>query len=319
MDATVPIGLPDEFERARDEFGKWSAEQCRKWDLSHTVTCPLYHFTDARGLEGIFRCGAMWVTHYRYLNDPTEFKFGIDKISQFVQACESQFDGFGKLFCYKVGDLLSFERLSPHFQFFIASFCRQNDDLGLWRAYGANGSGYAIGFAPKVFTLAEQPLQGNFHQFILPVDYSRNDDEYCFSVIHKAAQTAEDAIGSCKDKATIEIFLDMLAKDLLARQLILQSLSYKHGAYSNEQEVRLIIGAHNEYFDKRIQTRTRMNEIVPFVSQPMPVLMPGTISEITLGPCTGELSENSLRLFLHSINIEHDILIRRSEIPYRAG
>ena len=41
------------------------------------VTAPLYHYTDARGLEGIIAAQQIWFTRYAHLNDPSELEFGM--------------------------------------------------------------------------------------------------------------------------------------------------------------------------------------------------------------------------------------------------
>jgi len=45
-------------------------------DARNTVTAPLYHYTDARGLEGIITTQQMWFTHYRHLNDRPKWNSG---------------------------------------------------------------------------------------------------------------------------------------------------------------------------------------------------------------------------------------------------
>jgi hypothetical protein len=47
--------------------------------LRDTVTVPLYHYTDARGLEGIITAQQIWFTHYEHLNDPSELEFGNER------------------------------------------------------------------------------------------------------------------------------------------------------------------------------------------------------------------------------------------------
>lgn len=51
----------------------------------------------------------------------------------------------------------------------LACFCEEADLLSQWRAYGKNGAGYAIGFAPDLLAQAGQPM--GFH--LLPVIYSQ--------------------------------------------------------------------------------------------------------------------------------------------------
>jgi hypothetical protein len=42
----------------------------------------LYHYTTAAGLEGIIRTKSFWASDYRFLNDPREFRYGLDIFEQ---------------------------------------------------------------------------------------------------------------------------------------------------------------------------------------------------------------------------------------------
>jgi hypothetical protein len=37
----------------------------------------VYHYTDDAGLRGIIESGTLWYTDVSYLNDPSEFKYGV--------------------------------------------------------------------------------------------------------------------------------------------------------------------------------------------------------------------------------------------------
>jgi hypothetical protein len=64
-------------------------------------------------------------------------------------------DAHGREFLDCLADMLSTKNFSGRFEFFIASFSRDLDELSQWRAYADNGRGYAIGFAPRVFRIEE--------------------------------------------------------------------------------------------------------------------------------------------------------------------
>lgn len=63
--ASLPPPLGTAVERLRT----WCADI-----LNHEgeikITAPLYHYTDERGLRGIFENERIWFTDYRHLNDP---------------------------------------------------------------------------------------------------------------------------------------------------------------------------------------------------------------------------------------------------------
>ena len=38
---------------------------------------PLFHYTSLKGLHGIVTSESIWATHYMFLNDSTEYTYGI--------------------------------------------------------------------------------------------------------------------------------------------------------------------------------------------------------------------------------------------------
>jgi len=48
--------------------------------------CRLYHFTNSVGLYGILTSQCIWATHYRYLNDTSEFYAAYDVLRKFIES-----------------------------------------------------------------------------------------------------------------------------------------------------------------------------------------------------------------------------------------
>ncbi|MHC4042957.1 hypothetical protein [Bradyrhizobium sp. 23AC] len=44
----------------------------------HSNPMILYHYTSAAGLHGIVASESLWTSHYRFLNDTSEFRHGWD-------------------------------------------------------------------------------------------------------------------------------------------------------------------------------------------------------------------------------------------------
>jgi hypothetical protein len=49
----------------------------------------LYHYTTATGLNGIVRSRSIWASHYRFLNDATEFRYGLGMFEQIFASTNS--------------------------------------------------------------------------------------------------------------------------------------------------------------------------------------------------------------------------------------
>lgn len=111
----------------------------------------MYHYTDAFGLEDILRSGKIRATDYRFLNDRSEFRHGIENANGL---CEKLAKGT------KNQRLRNFLSLTQHFlglpdehnRRFDASFSEQRDDLSQWRGYPNEGQGYTLGFDADWFT-----------------------------------------------------------------------------------------------------------------------------------------------------------------------
>src|SRR5690349_9331577 len=101
----------------------------------------LYHYTDQRGLLGIFETRELWASHSQYMNDQEEFRFALGLIREELAVREAIL-GKSDLFA-KVQDEIDSE--PERANVCVCSFSSKKDDLAQWRAYGS-GSGFAIGF-----------------------------------------------------------------------------------------------------------------------------------------------------------------------------
>jgi hypothetical protein len=72
-----PVELPHTLETAIQDYHDWSDKYFRTVEARNKVTTPRFHYTDLRGLDGIFKSGQIWFADYRHLNDQTELMHGI--------------------------------------------------------------------------------------------------------------------------------------------------------------------------------------------------------------------------------------------------
>lgn len=310
------------MEAAIDEFTNWSTENLNARDKRNKIRAPLYHYTDAAGLNGIIKDQQLWLTDYRHLNDPHEVIYGMDMASSLLKDIKSNYHSFTGIFCDMVNELLTHRQLQDRLIFFIGSLTRNPDELGQWRAYGDNGRGFALGLAPGLFHLADKSeFKPHEKALVTPVVYGDTDGRLRHrSSIEKAAQIVQKVVnnnGAIEDKDLLEPFFDRMAKALIASQIILNSLSIKHGAYKNEKEVRLIITGDSQILSPYTSTRTGPGGIIPFIKYSIPIQANGNVADVFLGPAAEDRARHGVRTLLRSFISDPDPLIKHSTIPYR--
>ena len=314
--------IPEELEVALGEYRSWNAHHLASEQKKATVTAPLYQYTGWGGLCGIIESQSVWFTDYRHLNDPSELSHGVEVAHEVLATVTQGADPRIGLFMQMIGDLLVPKNFVGSLDFFTASFTPQRDDLGQWRAYGDNGRGFALGFAPKMFEVVDSSgLQPNEMSFLGSVLYEKN----AIFARHKAAIDAAASIFLATCEAHAELLADRsvglpfmrhMANELIASPLIWNCLTSKHIAYQHEHEVRLILMGQTSNLSPYVKTRMRGSESVPYVAHPFRVREPGAIHEIVVGPSATVDAEHRVRETLASHGLP-TVAITRSKIPYR--
>jgi Protein of unknown function (DUF2971) len=147
------MSLPAELERAITEYNLWIGTELKKEEEANKIRDTLYHYTTAAGLKGILESESIWFTDFRHLNDPSEVEHGLELCRDVIGLRKQDQDGRVRLFLDMLADFMRMDNLSRTLEYFIGSFSQASDDLGQWRAYGDNGRGVAIGFAPHLFNI----------------------------------------------------------------------------------------------------------------------------------------------------------------------
>lgn len=322
---TLPLGasLPAAFQNAVARYDTWSHQHLLDEQTKTIVEAPLYQYTNASGLKGIFDSRQMWFTDYRFLNDPSEFGHGMDMAKEALRDAKAGADPRVSLFLDCVADLFSRDNVDATLRFFVASFSRARDDLGQWRSYADNGRGFAVGFAPKMFRIQDElNASPDENAYLGPVLYKVSD------VIrrHRLAIDQATDVFLTAAKAEVELireksigypFMLELSKHTIAAPLIWNALTSKHPAYEHEQEVRLVMVGTSDKLAPFIKTRARGSDLVPYIPHPWDIREPGAISEILLGPAAPSDAEETVKALLAGHGVT-GIEIKRSDIPYRA-
>jgi hypothetical protein len=233
-------------------------------------------------------------------------------------------DARAQVFLDCLGDMLSSKNFSGRLEFFISSFSRDRDDLGQWRMYADNGRGYAIGFAPRVFRIEDKPDASPDEKiYVGPVLYKIGEvmerhDLAIDEAVTIFLETADANADLVANEAVGEPFMQELVRSTIASPLIWNCLTSKHPAYEHEKEVRLIILGQRNNLMPYITTRMRGSEIVPYIAHPRSIREPDNIVEIVVGPAAGIDAARSVRTMLDSFGVDPNVLVSRSDIPYRA-
>ena len=197
----------------------------------------LWHYTDTQGLEGTVRNQTIRLSHPGFLNDPRELQHANSVYNEMLDKLTDGQDPLAQEF---VSGYRAYEKDKsfPFNDHFVASFCKDRDQLELWRQYGDDGRGFALGFRVKELrdVVARQGI------YVYRVLY--NKKEQCdltdkildfffndFQKIHKAGENSNVVLR--------EVY------PLLHTSLDFFTPFFKHPCYANEQENRLVLhGSH---------------------------------------------------------------------------
>jgi hypothetical protein len=206
---------------------------------------------------------------------------------------------------------------APESDVYVTSFCRDGDLLSQWRGYGAFGSGYALGFS---FPLGKAP----------PIQMA-----WLVEVLYDEKPLA-DAVDQI-----LGIFADFLAKnaakkwamedvvDLFPETLHVLWLAFKHPAYREEHEVRLLAhrSAKAEHRQKdavsfgKVHYRASRADIIPYLKigmsfpddEPVPLL---PLRRIVVGPGVRfDRNEEALHQMLRDLGYE-GVEVVASQVPF---
>jgi Protein of unknown function (DUF2971) len=212
--------------------------------------------------------------------------------------------------------LFQHRNFSDIFGFYIASFSRDRNDLGQWRAYADDGRGFVLGLAPNLFEAVEMDNPKPTEYVVVPVVYGKEAAEQRYRV---AIEAAAGIVANTRPQENVRIpFLRRMADELIAGQLIGTSLTVKHEAYSHEKEVRLVMLGRREKQNPDLRTRIRGSEIVPYMEGYMPLRDRNGITEIVIGPAAVSSAKDAVYSLLQSLGVEPGDRIKNSGIPYRA-
>ncbi|WP_330208879.1 DUF2971 domain-containing protein [Pseudomonas sp. Z13] len=271
----------------------------------------LFHYTDINAVKAILENEKLWLTDVRYLNDSEEMHNGITVLIDYIKHQIKEFPDRHELFIraaeYVESGLIGKANYGlENRPVFICSFSQASDLLSQWRAYGS----YAIEFTSEAIP----------HSLSACV----YDD---FEKLSQASSVALSSLMTmCSSMLANDGYLDSDGYDAFSGLVELVA-TFKHHSFSEEHEVRVIVGhdVEPEVEDGlEVKFRPRGNMLIPYVELSAPSK---SIRAIHVGPMANqELAFTSLKSFVTKLNLDrfvednnylHEIEVFKSSIPFR--
>ncbi|MDL9937185.1 DUF2971 domain-containing protein [Gordonia sp. ABSL1-1] len=281
----------------------------------------LYHYTDIKGLDGIYNNGEIWLTDVRFLNDESELTLG----SQLIQLAaltkviglkdqEIELREAGK--SGDDSEVLALEKRSKHLSgvaesakgisnpgCYVASLSVHGDHLGQWRAYGHEG--YAIAIRTK--ELIDSLPEDSFLRRVSYVGYHQDD-----SIEVARTLGLFEALFRNLDENPVE------NQEAVVRSIISEDLAkYKNLAFRDESEVRMFVTGRPNLFTP--------SQVYGYVPRFRVKLNANSIDHVVVGP------SKSLKFKVDGLfekfwecdpggsgsRTGGKVKVKRSQIPYR--
>lgn len=292
----------------------------------------LYQYTDINGVQGILEKKELWATDFRYLNDSTEIKYGVNLVQITLQniitnGCDKFTKNFITEFLKLGDDFFSLENI------YVACFCEDGDLLSQWRGYANNGEGYSIGFdsARIIFKIAENVDEKAPNMYVssfLKVIYLEDEQK---QIIKDTLKIYTDFMKENK----INILDDMFKKFVTSFSECISRIicSFKHPAFIEENEWRILSFADKQSTsnvkEKKddiniINFRANKEFLIPYIKLKLdnvfkcPTAIP--IFKIISGPSKSQnLKILSIKQFTHKLGYDYlnEDTIFPSSIPFR--
>lgn len=272
---------------------------------------PLYHFTDAVGLEGILRTRSLWASLAIALEDTSEIKYALARAKLILQHCEVNNDSS---FLDEIAPLLDPENSRIidilGMKTYIVSFRINVDESAHWKTYGRAGKGFAIAFALKPLVIPGV--------LPLPVLYDPVAQD---KLLHDFIATNTKLFHGLLEECPREDFWALRQRAVQFTALGLWTLApvLKDSTFRSENEWRLIVVdlervqvQYSKGLSREVRFRRSNNRDIPYKVLEYDAL---PIVGLELGP-NAAIAENDIGLkkLLRDATSGFDVPITRSQV-----
>lgn len=280
----------------------------------------LYHYTDSHALLGILRDKAIWASDYRYLNDASEMRRGEEIVQEMAETLAKTTNV--RVHRWVLDSFAHHHRTDSLTQgsgVFVASFSEEGNLLSQWRAYGANGAGYSIGFSN--LKLPDREVEDSLVGVEL---FQCVYDEHEFRELVRArfAKVLATLDRNIEQHGIDESSIHALGGSAIAHMLrgvcsVIPRL--KHAAFVEEREWRLVAMTLSKREHEILKFRGSARGMIPYL--PLELCDEGSqlaLSSICVGPTQNpEVGRQTCAALLSSLKYAGDKLATESGIPYR--
>jgi hypothetical protein len=286
--------LPLPLEVAPQRFGEWSDEQLLREQDDVTPTTPLFHYTGRDALEGILTNRHLWCFSHTQQDDKEEFEYSLGIARVELERVATHGEEFGKEFAVCVTDLINQNVLTSKFKFYLFSVSQKRDSELQWKQYGRDSTGFSIGFAPKLF------LPDNAH--VGRVVYGDSKTRYRHrKVIERAAEITHQVAAANRAllrRESLHVdYINAMAKEYIARQLIWRCLTAKRSCWEHQSEVRFVVMNLPKRFDGLEMSHGGRR----YITYALPLADPGSVVEIIIGSAAPSDAEPWLAQLLNDL------------------
>jgi hypothetical protein len=270
----------------------------------------IYHYTNPKGLLGIFASRSIWCTDIRFLNDSREVAWTLEFARNLLERTVSRKQGpRTALYDKWIKELWTLSGYPT----FVASFSEEDDLLSQWRAYSAP-AGYAIGFISSRVS-----QHANSYSLLARLIRCVYDEHQQGRFIEHAIERIGAAFeergcgGKAHQQCTSEFF----------RFVLVAAAAFKHPKFAEEKEWRLVVFGSEGLLGKvgaiQRQFRAGPNTIVPYVDFPLAnSAQPLAVKIVMVGPGPSlTLAGEALGLLMDQTKLPEGAMRGASTIPYR--
>lgn len=260
----------------------------------------IYHYTSPAGLLGILETRSIWLSDTQFLNDLSEVRYAAELVCKQLEDVDQEL--MERIERNYLGDDLNL----PLETFpYVASFCKSDDLLSMWRSYGADG--VSIGFDRACL---DRLLSNSGEEWgsLSPEEIGKMRHAH-FGIAGQLVDIEYLDKWTINDKVVQEIReSDGKLSGFLA--------GIKNPAFREEREVRIIAFANSCTTPPQI--RENNGRIVPY----RPLVFPfEAIRSITVGP--GSLQSSNARAIRRYFEKQPSsrgewahVIVRESSTPY---
>lgn len=276
-------------------------------EVSDDVPSLMHHYTSPGGLLGVLSEESLYFTNSNFLNDSTELRYIYDVIEMAVDEKRGKYSSKFTNFVMNQRQLFADEydeyRKS---NYYICSFSTASDALGLWNYFSKrkDRAGYNVTFdSQRLLETLANP-----------------EGKYTF----KVGRVVYDVDEQVKMLDDVLIVLDLLVEeanpqeckamigDTLAELVYYYGPYFKHPAFKNEEECRLVCRLRADAAEE-YEVREQQGLFVPYLEIPF---AKDSVKAVTISPYVkSELKEFSVHALLDKYGYES--VCHVSKIPVR--